>query len=134
MLSFGFSGKFKSLPKPYLLYLPWPNSDSYLIGEDTEVGEGTYIWAFDLGSDSTIRAATGWTLNHGWETDGHPFYYDDGTSRPALATEINSWVNVNTGGVVFKLISATEQLAKLVIYDPLEITLINKAKARLRIL
>ena len=31
-----------------LLYLARPNSDEYLVGEDIEIGEDTYIWGYVL--------------------------------------------------------------------------------------
>lgn len=123
----------KQVPGPYLIYLARPNSDYYLIGEDTDIGEDTYIWAYDVGSDSTIRAATGWTTGNGWETAGNPLYYDDGTPRSAWATELAAWSSINTGGVLFKIKSATQQTGKLVIYNPAETVLIAKAKTILGI-
>ena len=94
-----------------LLYLGRPNSDEYLIGEDTEIGEDTYIWGFYAGADETIRAATGWVNG-----TGNPLYEDNGTPRVALASEILSWTGVNESNVLFKSVSVEQQTGKLAIY------------------
>ena len=94
-----------------LLYLGRPNSDEYLIGEDTEIGEDTYIWGFYAGADETIRAATGWV-----DGTGNPLYEDNGTPRVALASEILAWTGVNESNVLFKSVSAEQQTGKLAIY------------------
>ena len=112
MFRFGFKQKSNTLPRTnLLLYLGRPNSDEYLIGEDTEIGEDTYIWGFYAGADETIRAATGWV-----DGTGNPLYENDGTPRVALASEILSWTGVNESNVLFKSVSVEQQTGKLAIY------------------
>jgi hypothetical protein len=119
-----------ALPKAdLLLYLARPNSDEYLIGEGTEVGEDTHIWGYFLGSNATVRLATGWTIGN-----ANPFYDAAGDPIVVLATEIMTWPVINTGNVLFKLTSAERQEGKLAIYELLTpIEVITKAKQALRI-
>ena len=121
--SYGISNSGKRLPRNgLLLYLARPNSDEYLIGEDTEVGEGTYIWGYVLPDDSDIRAATGWVNG-----TANVFYDADGTPVVALATEIaTASVPAN---VVFCLTEATAQTGRLAIYA-VDTTAGTIAKAR----
>lgn len=117
-----------------LMYLSRPNSDAYLTGETSEISEGDFDWGYYLGEDATVRSATGWTLNHGWETDGNPFYMDSGVSRIATATEIAAWSVINTGLIIFKLVSSERQEGKLVVYAiGTGSSITNKAKQVLRI-
>lgn len=105
----------ESIPRDgLLLYLSRPNSDEYLVGESTEIGEATAIWGFYAGTDSTIRTATGWTVGN-----GNTLFDAAGTPIIALASEIfadTTRVNVAGGQVFFKLISAENQTGKLAIY------------------
>lgn len=119
-----------SIPKTNLLsYFAGPNSDEYLIGEGTEVGEDTHIWGYFLGSNATVRLATGWTIGN-----ANPFYDAAGDPIVVLATEIMTWPVINTGNVLFKLTSAERQEGKLAIYELLTpIEVITKAKQALRI-
>lgn len=97
-----------------LLYLARPNSDEYLVGENTEIGENTFIWGFYAGTDTTIRAATGWVNGN-----GNALFADDGTPIVALATEIvadSTMTNVAGGQVFFKVTSGESQTGKLAIY------------------
>lgn len=104
----------KALPRTgLLLYLGRPNSDEYLIGEATEIGEDTYIWGFHTGSDETIRAATGWTMGN-----ANPFYDAAGDPVVVWASEILAWADINTANVLFKSVSAEQQTGKLAIYAP----------------
>jgi len=105
-------GGSRSLPIQGLLaYLARPNSDEYLIGESTDVGEATYIWGYYLGDDETIRAATGWTVGN-----ANVFYDAGGAPVVCLATEIMAWAGINTGTVLFKMINETQQTGKLAVY------------------
>ena len=56
MLGMDMMGGGRRLPRNgLLLYLARPNSDEYLVGEDTEAGEDTYIWGYVLPDDAEIR-------------------------------------------------------------------------------
>lgn len=113
----------RRLPRAGLLiYLARPNSDEYLIGEDTEVGEDTYIWGYVLPDDADIRAATGWVSG-----TANVFYTATGVPIVALATEIAQ--AVLPANIVFSLVDATTQTGKLAIYTA-ETTAATLAKAR----
>ena len=86
-----------------LIYLARPNSDEYLIGEDT------YIWGYVLPDDADIRAATGWVNG-----TANVFYGADGTPIVALATEINAATLPNNA--LFALTDETQQTGRLAIY------------------
>lgn len=125
--SYGISNSSKRLPRNGLLiYLARPNSDEYLVGEDTEIGEDTYIWGYVLPDDSDIRAATGWVNG-----TANVFYTATGAPIVALATEIAAAILPDN--VVFSLVDATTQAGKLAIYTDTttEVTL-NKARSVLR--
>ena len=108
--SYGISNSSKRLPRNgLLLYLARPNSDEYLVGEDTEIGEDTYIWGYVLPDDADIRAATGWVNGA-----ANVFYTATGVPIVALATEIAA--AILPANVVFSLIDATTQTGKLAIY------------------
>ena len=108
--SYGISNSGKRLPRNgLLLYLARPNSDEYLIGEDTEIGEDTYIWGYVLPDDADIRAATGWASG-----TANVFYGADGTPIVALATEINAATLPNNA--LFALTDETQQTGRLAIY------------------
>lgn len=95
------------LPRTNLLiYLARPNSDEYLIGEDTEVGEDTYIWGYVLPQSlfSTIGAGL--------------FFTAEGVPIVVLASEILADPTINTANIIFQSISAVEQTGRLAIYDP----------------
>lgn len=103
-------GNGRRLPREDLLiYLGRPNSDYYLVGEDTEVGEDTYIWGYVLPDDSDIRAATGWVSG-----TANVFYGADGTPVVALATEIAASVLPNNA--LFAMTDETQQTGRLAIY------------------
>jgi hypothetical protein len=100
----------RRLPRTGLLiYLARPNSDEYLIGEDTEIGEDTYIWGYVLPDDADIRAATGWVSG-----TANVFYTTTGVPIVALATEIAA--AILPANIVFSLVDATMQAGKLAIY------------------
>ena len=125
--SYGISNSSKRLPRNGLLiYLARPNSDEYLVGEDTEIGEDTYIWGYVLPDDSDIREATGWVNG-----TANVFYTATGVPIVALATEIAA--AILPANVVFSLIDATTQTGKLAIYTATttEVTL-DKARSVLR--
>ena len=108
--SYGISNSSKRLPRNGLLiYLARPNSDEYLVGEDTEVGEDTYIWGYVLPDDSDIRAATGWVNG-----TANVFYTATGVPIVALATEISAAVLPNNA--LFALTDETQQTGRLAIY------------------
>ena len=108
--SYGISNSGKRLPRNgLLLYLARPNSDEYLIGEDTEIGEDTYIWGYVLPDDSDIRAATGWVNG-----TANVFYTATGVPVVALATEIAAAVLPNNA--LFALTDETQQTGRLAIY------------------
>ena len=108
--SYGISNSSKRLPRNGLLiYLARPNSDEYLIGEDTEIGEDTYIWGYVLPDDSDIRAATGWVNG-----TANVFYTATGVPIVALATEIAAAVLPNNA--LFALTDETQQTGRLAIY------------------
>lgn len=108
--SYGISNSSKRLPRNgLLLYLARPNSDEYLIGEDTEVGEDTYIWGYVLPDDADIRAATGWVSG-----TANVFYTATGVPIVALATEIAAAVLPNNA--LFALTDETQQTGRLAIY------------------
>ena len=108
--SYGISNSSKRLPRNgLLLYLARPNSDEYLVGEDTEIGEDTYIWGYVLPDDSDIRAATGWVNGA-----ANVFYTSTGVPIVALATEIAA--AILPANVVFRLVDAVTQTGKLAIY------------------
>ena len=110
MLGMDMMGGGRRLPRNgLLLYLARPNSDEYLIGEDTEIGEDTYIWGYVLPDDADIRAATGWASG-----TANVFYGADGTPIVALATEINSATLPNNA--LFALTDETQQTGRLAIY------------------
>ena len=110
MLGMDMMGGGRRLPRNgLLLYLARPNSDEYLIGEDTEVGEDTYIWGYVLPDDSDIRAATGWVSG-----TANVFYGADGTPIVALATEINTATLPNNA--LFAMTDETQQTGRLAIY------------------
>lgn len=92
-----------------LLYLARPNSDEYLVGEDTEIGEDTYIWGYVLPDDADIRAATGWVSG-----TANVFYTATGVPIVALATEINAATLPNNA--LFALTDETQQTGRLAIY------------------
>lgn len=108
--SYGISNSSKRLPRNgLLLYLARPNSDEYLVGEDTEIGEDTYIWGYALPDDADIREATGWVSG-----TANVFYGADGTPIVALATEINAATLPNNA--LFALTDETQQTGRLAIY------------------
>ena len=110
MFRFGFKSGRGRLPRQGLLiYLARPNSDEYLIGEDTEVGEDTYIWGYVLPDDADIRAATGWVSG-----TANVFYTATGVPIVALATEIAASVLPNNA--LFALTDETQQTGRLAIY------------------
>ena len=110
MFRFGFKSGRGRLPRQGLLiYLARPNSDEYLVGEDTETGEDTYIWGYVLPDDADIRAATGWVSG-----TASVFYGADGTPIVALATEINAATLPNNA--LFALTDETQQTGRLAIY------------------
>ena len=111
MLGMDMMGGGRRLPRNgLLLYLARPNSDEYLVGEDTEVGEDTYIWGYVLPDDSDIRAATGWVSG-----TANVFYTATGVPVVALATEINAATLPNNA--LFALTDETQQTGRLAIYD-----------------
>ena len=121
--SYGISNSGKRLPRNgLLLYLARPNSDEYLIGEDTEIGEDTYIWGYILPDDADIREATGWVNG-----TANVFYTAAGVPIVALATEIAA--AILPANVVFSLVDATTQTGKLAIYTTTT-TAATLAKAR----
>ena len=99
-----------------LIYASRPNSDGYLIGEDTEVGEDTYIWGYYSGTSEAVRTATGWTVGN-----GNALYDDAGLPRVALASEIlaDAMTNQVGGRVFFRSGSVEQQTGKLAIYSSL---------------
>ena len=99
-----------------LLYASRPNSDEYLIGEDTEIGEDTYIWGYYAGASEAVRTATGWTSGN-----GNALYNADGSPRVSLASEIlaDGMTNQIGGLVFFRLVSVERQTGKLAIYSSL---------------
>ena len=110
MLGMDMMGGGRRLPRNgLLLYLARPNSDEYLVGEDTETGEDTYIWGYVLPDDADIRAATGWVSG-----TANVFYGADGTPVVALATEINAATLPNNA--LFALTDETQQTGRLAIY------------------
>lgn len=117
MLKFGFKNHGGGIPKTgLLLYLPAPNSDEYLIGEDTNIGEDTYIWGYYAGTSDAVRAATGWVSG-----SGNALY--DGTGNPivALASDIlaDAMTNKVGGLVFFRSQSVAQQTGNLAIYSSL---------------
>ena len=102
-----------------LLYAAAPNSDEYLIGEDTEIGEDTYIWGYYPGTSEAVRTATGWTVGN-----GNALYDDAGDPRVALASEILADAMTNQAGglVFFRSGSVEQQTGKLAIYSSLSAT------------
>ena len=127
MLGMDMMGGGRRLPRNgLLLYLARPNSDEYLVGEDTETGEDTYIWGYVLPDDADIRAATGWVNG-----TANVFYTSTGVPIVALATEIAA--AILPANVVFGLVDATTQTGKLAIYTAMtsEATL-TKARSVLR--
>ena len=127
MLGMDMMGGGRRLPRNgLLLYLARPNSDEYLVGEDTEIGEDTYIWGYVLPDDADIRAATGWVNG-----TANVFYTSTGVPIVALATEIAA--AILPANVVFGLVDATTQTGKLAIYTAMtsEATL-TKARSVLR--
>ena len=110
MLGMDMMGGGRRLPRNgLLLYLARPNSDEYLVGEDTEIGEGTYIWGYVLPDDADIRAATGWVSG-----TANVFYTATGVPVVALATEINAATLPNNA--LFALTDETQQTGRLAIY------------------
>lgn len=108
-----FGWRRNTLPRTnLLLYLARPNSDEYLIGESTVIGEDTYIWGYHTGADETIRAATGWLP--GMTTN--PFYDSAGDPVVVLASEILAWPNINAENTLFKSVNPDQQTGKLAIY------------------
>jgi hypothetical protein len=106
-----------SIPRTGLLfYASRPNSDEYLIGEDTEVGEDTYIWGYYAGTSEAVRAATGWTTGN-----GNALYDDAGSPRVALSSGIlaDAMTNQIGGLVFFQAGSVEQQTGKLAIYSSL---------------
>ncbi len=109
-----------SIPRTGLLfYASRPNSDEYLIGEDTEIGEDTYIWGYYPGTGEAVRTATGWTVGN-----GNALYDDDGSPRVALASGIlaDGMTNQAGGLVFFRSGSVEQQTGKLAIYSSLSAT------------
>ena len=129
MLGMDMMGGGRRLPRNgLLLYLARPNSDEYLVGEDTEIGEDTYIWGYVLPDDADIRAATGWVSG-----TANVFYTSTGTPIVALATEIAAAIDHLPLEVVFSLVSATTQTGRLAIYAPgTSDTILARAYAVLR--
>ena len=127
--SYGISNSSKRLPRNGLLiYLARPNSDEYLIGEDTEIGEDTYIWGYVLPDDSDIRAATGWVNG-----TANVFYTATGVPIVALATEIAAAVLPNNA--LFALTDETQQTGRLAIYGlDVDTAILTKAMKALGII
>lgn len=122
--SYGISNSGKRLPRNgLLLYLARPNSNEYLISEDT------YIWGYILPDDSDIRGATGWVTG-----TANVFYDADGTPVVALATEVAAFATINDWNVLFQMVDESKQTGRLAIYE-LNATLstINKACSVLRL-
>lgn len=106
MLRFGFKNK-NALPRAGLLiYLARPNSDEYLIGQDTIVGQDTYIWGYVLPALLFTQLGEGL------------FFAADGEPKVVLASEILADPNTNIDHVLFRSTSISEQTGKLAIYDP----------------
>ena len=124
MLGMDMMGGGRRLPRNgLLLYLARPNSDEYLVGEDTETGEDTYIWGYILPDDADIRAATGWEPGV-----ANTFYDADGVPTAALATDIAASEGINEWNILFLLTNANNQTGRLAIYDPnTALSAINKA-------
>ena len=105
-LVIGVSGA-RQLPRSDLLiYLARPNTDEYLVGAATEIGEDTYIWGY------VLPAALFTDLGEGL------FFDAGGTPIVVLASEILADPDTNDSHILFKSISATEQTGKLAVYDP----------------
>jgi hypothetical protein len=105
MLQFGFKRSGRSLPRTDLLaYFGMPNSDEYLAGEETIIGELTYIWGYSL--PAGLFAELGECL----------FFNSGGDPIVKLASEINTDADVNRTYFFFKMINETQQLGKLAIY------------------
>ena len=121
MFRFGFKSGRGRLPRQGLLiYLARPNSDEYLIGEDT------YIWGYILPDDSDIRDATGWVTG-----TANVFYDAAGVPVVALATEIDR--AILPFNVVWHLTSETQQTGRLAVYDTAATSAtIDKARSVLR--
>lgn len=113
----------KGIPRTDLLiYLARPNSDEYLIGEETEIGENTYIWGYVL--PALLFAELGEGL----------FFDAEGTPIVVLASDILASPGINTGHILFKSTSVEHQEGKLAIYDPTtDVAILAKAKAVLKI-
>lgn len=120
----GFRHGGGGIPRTGLLfYASGPNSDEYLIGEDTEIGEDTYIWGFYTGTAPAIVSAIEAALGAGNVLEG-----------VALATEIASAAGVNENNVLFKLTNATMQTGKLAVYSTdTDLSILVKAYRALRI-
>lgn len=105
-LVIGVSGA-RQLPRSDLLiYLARPNSDEYLVGEDTEIGEDTYIWGYVL--PEALFADLGEGL----------FFTSEGVPIVVLASEILADPNTNRDHVIFKSSSVVQQTGRLAIYSP----------------
>ena len=116
----GFRHGGGGIPRTGLLfYAAVPNSDEYLVGEDTEVGEDTYIWGYYAGTSEVTRTATGWTVGN-----GNALYDDAGDPRVAFASEIlaDAMTNQVGGLVFFRSGSVEQQTGKLAIYSSLSAT------------
>ena len=111
-------GRRKSLPRTDLLiYLARPNSDEYLIGEETEIGEDTYIWGY------VLPAALFADLGEGL------FFTAGGVPKVVLASEILADPTTNASSVLFRSISVPQQTGKLAIYAPaIDPAILTKAK------
>ena len=119
--SYGISNYSKMFPSSdLLLYLDHPNSDKYLVGEDT------YIWGYILPNDADIRSATGWVNG-----TANVFYTATGVPIVALATEIAT--AILPANVVFSLVDATTQMGKLAIFTTTTTeVMLDRARSALR--
>lgn len=100
-------GSAPQIPRTNLLiYLARPNSDEYLVGEDTEIGEDTYIWGYVLPEALFTELGEGL------------FFTSEGTPIVVLASEILADPNTNRDHVIFKSSSVVQQTGRLAIYAP----------------
>jgi hypothetical protein len=95
------------LPKTGLIYnVRAPNSDALITGEEEEIPEGEYDWAYVL--PGSLFATLGECI----------FFEGDGTPIAILASAIEADEDTNNSHILFRMTNSNRETGRLVIYQP----------------
>lgn len=96
------------LPRKGLLaYISRPNTDEYLIGEETEIGEGTFLWGYYV-----LPASLASILGE------DSLFFSGGAPVVKLASEILADPGTNDSHILFKSVSVVQETGRLAVYHP----------------